>query len=214
MLIFTWVIGPPPGGNLNTRVYKGKSNHCEYSILTKLRISRSINYMIIFLSEVKWWWAWPDVILPLPKKPCQFYFNSIDCTTPSAPNMKYSLLSVLSKWADSQFGFWSISHFEQFQIQSNFWIISPNGLSNDNSWRRYIFCQNGLIPNLDFGPFQIQSNFWIISPNGLSNENSRRRYLFCWNGLIPKSTFRQIQIQSEFWIISPNGIANEDSRRR
>ena len=41
----------------------------------------------------------------LPKKTRQFYFNSIDCTTPSGPDMKYLLLSVLSKWVDSQIGF-------------------------------------------------------------------------------------------------------------
>ena len=86
----------------------------EKFYLTKLRISRSINYMIMFLSEVKLWWTELVVILPCPKKPCRFYFNSINCTTPSGPDMKYSLLFVLSKWADSQFGFWTNSDSVQF----------------------------------------------------------------------------------------------------
>ena len=113
MLISTWGLVPPPGGNLNTIVYKMESNHWELN-LTKLRISRSINYMIMFFSEVKSWWTELVVIFPCPKKHYQFYFNSIDCNTPSGPDMKYSLLSVLLKWADSQFGFWKNSDSFQF----------------------------------------------------------------------------------------------------
>ena len=61
--------------------------------------------------------------------------------------MKYSLLSVLSKWADSQFGF-----LDKFRF-------SPKGLSNKNSLKRYLFCQNGLIPKLDLVKFRFNPNF-------------------------------------------------------
>ena len=59
----------------------------------------------------------------VPENICQFYFNSIDFTAPSGPDMKYSLLSVLSKWADSQFGFWTILDSVQFMNYQSKWLI-------------------------------------------------------------------------------------------
>ena len=87
----------------------------------------------------------------LPKKTRQIYFNSIDCTTPSGPDMKYSLLSVLSKWVDSQIGFWT----------------------NSDSIR--IWTDNSKIGKSDFVLIQTQSEFRIINPNGLFNNNYRKR---------------------------------------
>ena len=37
------------------------------------------------------------------------YLRPIDCTDPSGPDIRCSLLSVLSKWGSSQIGFWMIS---------------------------------------------------------------------------------------------------------
>ena len=72
----------------------------------------------------------------------QFIFQFLNCLYPFwAWHEIYSILSILSRWADSQFVF------------SNLWSISPNG-------------RNGLIPNSEFWTLYFQSEFGFISPNG------------------------------------------------
>ena len=105
------------------------------------------------------------------------------------------------------------SDFGNFEIQSNLWLIIPNG-------------RNGLIPDLVFGQLYIQSEFWLISPNGrnglIPDLGFGQLYIQSefWligqdgrNGLIPNLGFGQLYIQSKFWLISPNGL-NENSQRR
>ena len=50
------------------------------------------------------------------------WFCPIDCTAPSGPETKYSLLSVLSKW---------VTFPNRILDQSEFRLISPNGIAND-----------------------------------------------------------------------------------
>ena len=136
MLIYTWGLGPPPGGNLNTGVYKVESNHWE-SNPTKLRISRLINYMKYSCqSQIVRNLASCDFATLQRTLPILFQFNwyinlelfvcwfcPIDCTSPLGPDMKYSLLSVLSKWSDSQLGFWKNSDSVWFLNYQSKWLI-------------------------------------------------------------------------------------------
>ena len=62
------------------------------------------------------------MILPVSRKPCQFYSNLIDCTTPSGPDIKYSLDSVRIRfWTtlDSvRIRFWTTLDSVQIRIWS------------------------------------------------------------------------------------------------